>query len=220
MMVAAVVAVPALVAQAAQRTAQFERGVVGFRLHRVLDVHAGPYHRRDEMELAVVYDNGRLVKVRVLDQKTGGTETSDSVKAQTAEKYEHPAATDVFARPYDVQHFGEYTYSVPQGSTVHFHAIVHDAAHGDGFFSVDSQGDVVSLEYSPAVMPQYAHSGTIDQQMSAVLPDYWALTKEVQHYSGRYFLFSGGATVTIDQSSFVQFPSEAAALSALDAGRI
>lgn len=219
-MIAATVAVPALVSQAAQRTAQFERGVVGFRLHRVLDVHAGPYHRRDEMELAVVYDNGRLVKVRVIDQKTGGTETSDSVKAQTAEKYEHPAPSDVFARPYDAQHFAEYAYGAPQGLTVHFHALVHDAAHGDGFFSVDPRGDVVSLEYSPAVMPQYAHSGTIDQQLSAVLPDYWALTKEVQHYSGRYVLFSGSAAVTIDQSKFVRFANEAAAFSALDAGRI
>lgn len=219
-MIASPAPIPAIVVQAAQQTQRLERGIVGFRLRRVFDVHAGPYHRHDDMELAEVSEDGRVLKVRILYQKVGGRETDAGTKAQTEQGYEHPGPHDVFARPFDLDHTAQYTYDPPQTNAVTFHAIVRDAAHGDGTFSVDAQDNVVSVQYSPAVLPPYTNAGTIDQERSSVLPDYWALTQEVHHYRGRYLIFGGGATVTITQTHFTRFPTASAALSALDAGQI
>lgn len=219
-MIAFAAAVPALVALAAERTQRFERGIVGFRLHRVFDVHAGPYRRHDDMELAGVYEDGRLVHVRVLHQQVGGRETDAQTKAQTAASYEHPSPLDVFARPYDPAHLAEYSYEPAGADTVRFRALAQDAAHGDGTFTVDAAGDVVSVQYSPVVMPRYARSGTVTDERAEVLPGYWAATKETHHYGGRYAIFAGGADVTIEQSRFVRFASEAQAIAALDAGSI
>lgn len=219
-MIAFAAAVPALVVLAAERTQRFERGVVGFRLHRVFDVHAGPYRRHDEMEFAGVYEDGRLVKVRILHQEVGGKETDAQTKAQTAASYAHPAPLDVFARPFDPAHLNEYTYELADARTVRFRALVRDAAHGDGTFALDSDGDVVSMAYSPVVMPRYARSGTVADQRAQVLPAYWTIVEETHHYGGRYAIFSGGADVTIEQSHFVRFATEADALAALDGGRL
>lgn len=219
-MIAFAAAVPALVTLAAERTQRFERGIVGFRMHRVFDVHAGPYHRHDDMLFAGVYEDGRLVKVRILQQQVGGKETDAQTKAQTAASYEHPAPLDVFARPFDPAHLGEYAYDLADARTVRFRALVRDAAHGDGTFAVDPDGDVVSVQYSPVVMPRYARSGTVTDHRAQVLPAYWTTVSETHHYGGRYAIFSGGADVTIEQSGFVRFATEAEAFAALDAGRI
>lgn len=219
-MIGAVDAVPALVTQAAQRTERLERGVVGVRIHRVLDVHAGPYHRHEEMEMAAIYQDGRLLKVRVISQSVNGKDTDDATKSQTVQRYEHPAPGDVFARPFDPQHTSEYSFAPPQGQMVRFHALVCDGGHGDGTFTVDGSDDVVSVEYTPCKLPQYSRAGTIDIVRSAVLPDYWAPTQEQQHYSGRYAIFGGGAECTIKDADYIRFASASAALEALDANRV
>ncbi len=211
---------PAIVTLAAERTERFERGVVGLRLHRVFDVHAGPSRRHDDMEFAAVYEDGQLIKVRILHQQIGGKEADEATKARTAQQWEHPSPQDVFARPFDPKHLGEYSYDPPSGDTVTFHALVRDSAHGDGTFTVDSEGNVVSVRYTPCKLPQYARSGTLTQQRAQVLPEYWAVTREVYEYSGRYFIFSGGATATIDFSRYVRFETSQQALAALDEGRI
>ncbi len=219
-MIDVAVALPAIVTQAAQRTALTERGVVGWRTHRVFDVHAGPYSRHDDMIFAAVYQDGVLVKMHVIDQKVGGKETDAATKAQTEQKYEHPAPGDVFSRPYDPKFLNDYTYEAVDAHTVRFTTKIRDAGHGDGTFTVDSQFNVVSVRYTPAAMPQHATSGTVTDQRAQVLPNYWAVTQEVQQYSGRYAIFGGGATATITNSAFSRFPDLAAATAALDAGRI
>jgi hypothetical protein len=218
--IAQAAAVPAIVAQAAQIAARAQQGIVGFRLHRAFDVHAGPFHRHDDMEFAGVYEDGRLIKVRILHQQIGGQETDDATKSKTEHGYEHPGPNDVFARPYDERHLNDYADDLLPDGTIRFRALVRDPAHGDGTFSVDAAGNVLTVHYTPCVMPPYAHAGTVDQRLAEVLPGYWTLTLEQHHYTGRYFVFSGEATATIDQSRFVRFSDEAAALQALNDGRI
>lgn len=219
-MIDAAAAVPAIVTQAAQRTQQSERGVVGLRVHRVFDVHAGPYRRHDDLEFAGVYEDGRLVKVRILRLQVGGRDADDKTKAETVQKYEHPAATDVFRRPYDPRYLADYTYEVVDPQTVRFKTSVRDAAHGDGTFTLDGGGNVVSVRYAPAALPPYSKSGTVADERAQVLPGYWTTTRENHEYRGRYAIFGGGATVAITQSGFVRFPNLSDALSALVAGRI
>lgn len=219
-MLAAVTAVPALVTQAAQSTRRSEQGVVGFRLHRVFDVHAGPYHRHDDMQFAGIYSDGRLIKIRIVTQTIDGRETDARTKANTERQYEHPAPGDLFVRPFDPQHLAEYAFDPPDGRTVHFRALVRDKGHGDGTFTVDAAGNVTAVQYSPSVMPPYARSVAVTIDRTAVLPGYWAPSREFDRYSGRYFLFAAGGTLEIDQDRFVRFASEAAALDALASGRI
>jgi hypothetical protein len=213
-------ALPAIVTQAAQRTQLSEKGVVGVRVHRLFDVHAGPYSRHDDMQFAAVYQDGVLIRMRITYQRVGGKDTDAATKSQTQQKYEHPAPGDVFDRPYDARYVNDYDYDLADPHTVRFRAKVRDAGHGDGTFTVDGDANVVSVQYSPCTMPQYAKSGTVTDQRAQVLPKYWALTQEVQEYHGRYAIFSGGATATITQGPFIRFPDVATAVAALEAGRI
>jgi hypothetical protein len=219
-MIDVAVTLPAIVTQAAQRTQLSERGVVGVRVHRLFDVHAGPYSRHDDMVFAAVYEDGVLVRMRVIYQREGGKETDAAAKARTQQKYEHPAPGDVFDRPYDPRYLNDYDYEVVDAHTVRFKTKVRDAGHGDGTFTVDAAANVVSVQYAPAALPKYSKSGTVTDERAQVLPQYWSLTKEVQEYRGRYAIFSGGATATITQGPFTRFANLAAATAALDAGRI
>lgn len=220
MCVAAAGSLPAIVMQAPQRTQAGEQGVVGFRLERTFDVHAGPFHRHDELLLAVVDEDGRTIKVRVLRNNTGTHVASDSENAQLAEKYAHPDPGDVFYRPFDLRYGADYRCEMSDAHTVHFKSLVRDSNHGDGTFSVSDSGNVVAFAYSPNVLPQYSSSGTIADERSEVLPGYWAMTRETHRYSGRYAIFGGNATVLITQSHFQRFTDEASALASLDAGRL
>ena len=217
---ASAAAVPALVSQAAQQTQKTERGVVGYRVHRVFDVHAGPYHRHDDMVFAAVYEDGRLVKMHIVHQSVNGKETDEKTQAQTEQKYEHPAPGDLFERPFDPRYVPDYTYQMSGAREVQFKASVRDAGHGDGTFAVDGSGNVTSVQYTPTAFPPYTSSGTVTDQRGSVLPDYWATTREDQQFRGHYAVFGGGASVEITQTGFTRFGSLQEGLSALAAGHI
>ncbi len=219
MIVLAAAAVPAIVTRVAQRTQQTERGVVGVRVHRVFDVHAGPYHRHDDLQFSAVEENGAIVKVRIVTQTTNGKETDANTKAQTANRYEHPAPADLFDRPFDARYINDYTYTVVDANTVRFTSSIHDAAHGDGTFTIDSADDVTSYQYTPNVYPQYTTSGNVTDTRAQVLPNYWALTQELYQYKGHYSIFGAAATATITYGNYARFSDLSTALSALAAGR-
>src|SRR5579884_2540177 len=159
---------PAAIVQIAQRTAREEAGVVSYRLHRVFDVHAGPMKRHDTTELAVVAQDGHVVKVRVLSATEGGKALDSQRMAQIEDQYEHPKASDVFHRPFDPAYLDEYTFDQVDPKTYRFASTLHDASHGQGTFWLDDNGDVVKYQYSPYVMPQYASSGTITYDRAQV----------------------------------------------------
>lgn len=207
---------PPAVVQIAQRARSQERGIVLYRLHRVFDVHAGPSRRHDELELAVVSQDDRVVRVRILRASTGGKSVDDAGRRQLENQYENPKPGDVFHRPFDPAYVNEYTYQAVDARTYRFTSILRDSSHGDGTFSLNDTGDVVKYVYTPNVLPQYAKSGTVTNDRSQVLPDSWHLTREAHEYRGRYFIFSGGATAVITCDSFEQFADVPSAVSALE----
>jgi hypothetical protein len=208
--------VPPAVMQIAQRTQREESGVVLYRLRRTFDVHAGPFRRHDELELLVAAQDGRTIKVRVIKAVTGGKAADEAGRASIAQQYEHPKAGDVFHRPFDARYAAEYTFeSTTEPQTFRFTSTIHDASHGSGTFSTDASGNVVRYQYSPYTLPQYTSSGSITDQRSEVLPNYWALTREDHHYSGHYAIFGGGADVVIQYDGFKRFADVGSALSAL-----
>lgn len=208
---------PPAIVQIAQRVQIQERGAVVFRLQRIFDVHAGPMHRHDEMELAIVNDDGRTVEVRVIRALTGGKAADANGIAQIENQYEHPAPLDVFHRPFDPRYSSEYTYEAADAQTYKFAASLRDGSHGDGSFTLDNGGNVVKYQYTPAVMPRYATFGTVVDERAEVLPNLWAVTRETQQYRGHYAIFGGGATVTIQYDSFHRFPDAGSAIAALNA---
>jgi hypothetical protein len=188
-------------------------------MHRVFDVHAGPSSRHDDLVLAGVYDNGNLVSVHILSDTIGGkTQTPEQI-ASAEQQWIHPKAGDVFHAPYDPRYFGEYHYGPLAPGSVSFASSQNDSAHGAGKFAYDSSGNVTSYSYVPAVMPQYATSGTVTGTRRRVLNGYWAVTQEVQQYAGRYALWKGGATVQYTMSEFRRYPSLSAAVSAIHGER-
>jgi hypothetical protein len=212
--------VPPIVLRAAQQTVRTEAGIVSYRTHRVFDVHAGPSSRHDDMVFTAVYQDGCLVKMRIISDTIGGKQASAQQIAQTEQSYEHPKPGDLFDRPYDPRYVNDYQYEVTADETVHFTAVNRSAGYGDGTFTVDSVYDVASVTYSPTVLPPHATSGTVVDQRAQVLPNYWAVTQETQQYRGHYSIFGAAGNVVITNSAFQRFSTLEAALAALDAGRI
>lgn len=206
---------PPAVVEIAQRIPRQEAGVVLYRLRRVFDVHAGPMHRHDEMQLAVVTQDGRVVKVRVLEAFEGGNPLDAQRILQIENQYEHPKASDIFHRPFDPAYVQEYTFQSLDPTTYRFTSAVRDASHGDGTFRIDDAGNVVKYEYAPNVMPQYATSGTITYERSQVLAGLWEVRRETHEYRGHYLFFGGGASAVVVYDSFQKFDDLPSAMAAL-----
>lgn len=215
----AAVTVPPIVASIGRRYLQTARGVVAFRMHRVFDVHAGPSSRHDDLVLEGVYSGGTLVSVHILSDTIGGNAQTPQQIAAAEQQWIHPKPGDVFHPPYDPRHFGEYHYGPIAPDRVSFVTVVNDAGHGAGSFAYDSSENVTSYRYSPAVLPQYATSGTIVGARRKVLAGYWAVTQETQQFAGRYALWKGGATVQLIMSEFRRYPSVSAAVAAIHGER-
>lgn len=210
------VTVPAIVASVGQRFVQTSQGFVTFRLHRVFDVHAGPSSRHDDLVLNGVYQNGTIVSVHIVSDTIGGVAQSPDEIATAESQWEHPEPGDVFHPPYDPRFFREYAYRVNSAArTVGFKPLVNDGSHGSGSFGYDSKFNVVSYQYQPSIMPSHAKSGTVNGTRSPVLSRYWAATQELQQYTGRYALWSGGATVQYTWSAFTRYSTLLAAKRAI-----
>jgi hypothetical protein len=210
--------VPPAVMQIVQRVQAQERGIVMYHLRRVFDVHAGPYRRHDEMELAIVAQDGQTVRVRVVSASEGGKALDANQRAAIVNKYEHPAPGDNFDRPFDPKYVADYSFQSVDPKTYRFSSTIHDAAHASGTFWLDDQGNVARYQYTPYVLPQYTRSGTITDARAQVLPNFWYLTSESHQYSGRYAIFGAAATVVITYEGFKRFIDVPSAVAALNAG--
>jgi hypothetical protein len=208
-------AVPPAVAQVAQRFAASTRGIVSFRLHRVLDVGAGFSHRHEDLTLLAVAVNGTVMRVRIESYTIDGNPASASDTANMVQAYQAPKPGQVFALPFDARHVSEYRYAASAPQTVTFTSTIHNGAHGNGTFAYDGDYHVAWYTYRPNVLPPHATWGSILDRCAQVLPDYWGVTRETQDYKGRFGPFSGQALETVDFSGYRRFPDLQSALDAL-----
>jgi hypothetical protein len=206
---------PPALAQVAHRYMKTTQGVVAFQILRVFDVHGGFSSRHEDLVMNGIYDNGRLVRVRVVSYSINGRAASATEIAGVEQSWNHPNPSDVFAPPYDARNFGGYHYTGGGPSTIYFQSDIRDAGHGRGSFTYDAQGDVVGVTYQPDVLPPHASSGTITDLRSEVLPRYWAVTQETQQYRGTYGPFAAAGTIQVWYSNFRRYPNLQSALSAL-----
>lgn len=199
--------VPAIITQVAHQTAQDQNGVASAQYTRTFDVHAGSASRHDHMIFTAVYSSGDLVHIHITTDTLGAKDATSSQLAQTKSDYEHPKATDQFRPPWDPRYLNEYTYRVIDPTTIAFTSLVADKAHGSGTFTIDAQDHVTAYRYTMSANYEYVTTGTVSGERAQVLPGYWAVTHEVQQYTGKYGLVPGGATTDITQASFRQFAS-------------
>ncbi len=160
---------PPALRQVAQRYEATSRGVVGFRMQRIFDVHAGPRRRHEELTLEGVYNNGAVVKVRVLNYTIDGKPASASDRSTLQEEWEHPQPGNAFAPPFDPRNFGAYSYRSAGAQTIAFSSSVNDRGHGSGTFTYDGAGNVIAYTYHPNVLPPHAKSGEINDRRGQVL---------------------------------------------------
>jgi hypothetical protein len=204
--------VPPALAQVAQQFVETTRGIVGFRLHRVLDVHAGFRSRHEDLVMLGVYDDGAIVKVRIVRYRIDGKPASASDDTAMERAYEAPKAGNAFEPPFDARWTDAYSYRQDTPQTIAFTSELRDAAHGNGTFAYDADHNVVWYAYQPNALPPHAASGTIVDRRAEVLPNYWAVTEETQHYRGSYGPFPATATQQTDFSDFSRFPDLQSAL--------
>ncbi|HEX4014703.1 MAG TPA: hypothetical protein VHX17_12575 [Candidatus Cybelea sp.] len=186
-----------------------------FRLRRVLDVHAGFSKRHEDLVLDGVYEDGAVVKVRVIAYTIDGRTADAQQQAEMAQAYENPKPGDTFAIPFDSRNAAAYSFVQQGPATIAFSSTLHDAAHGSGTFTYDQTNSVVGYTYQPNVLPPHASWGEITDRRAQVLPGYWAVTAETQNYKGSYGPFAGAATEEVDYSGFRRFASRQSAIDAL-----
>jgi hypothetical protein len=194
-------------------------GIIGYRIQRTVDMAAGPIHRHEDVALAVIFQNERLLRVRVLRDMASGRSTG--VPAQQALERQLLAASKEpgFAVPFDARHFREYSYRV-QGNRVAFSSVMKDARHANGYFELGSGGAVTQLQYALNVLPKYATSAAVREERAEVLPHFWATVRSTQSFDGRYAIFRGHAEfVTVDMD-FHRFGTIDAATAWVQAERL
>ena len=199
--------VPTIVTQVAHQAVQDDSGVASAQYTRTFDVHAGAASRHDHMIFTAIYSNGDLVRIHISSDTLGGKNATPAELAQTESQYEHPKPTELFRAPWDQRYLGEYNYRIVDPTTIAFTSLVNDKAHGSGTFTIDAQNHVVAYQYTMSANYEYVTTGTVSGQRAQVLPGYWAVTHEVQQYSGKYGLVPGGATTDIRQATFRRFTS-------------
>ncbi|MGP8099994.1 MAG: hypothetical protein ACLQHL_04375 [Candidatus Cybelea sp.] len=199
----------------AQQFAETTRGIVGFRLHRVLDVHAGFQSRHEDLVMVGVYDDGAIAKVRIVSYAIDGKPASSSDDAAMERAYEEPKSGGAFEPPFDARYADAYSYRQDTPQTIAFTSGLRDGAHGNGTFAYGADHNVVWYAYQPNVLPPHANSGTIVDRRAEVLPKYWAVTQETQQYRGSVGPFPGAATEQVDFSDFSRFPDLQSALRSL-----
>jgi hypothetical protein len=206
---------PPALALVAQRFADTSRGIVSFHLHRVFDVHAGFAKRHEDLVMDGVSSDGEIVKVHVSSYTIDG-KAADAVTLSTlVQAYEHPAPGASFNPPFDPRYVAAYQYQSAGPQKIAFTSGLRDAAHGNGSFSFDASGDVLSYTYQPNVLPPHASFGEITDRRSEALPGYWAVVEETQQYRGSYGPFPGAGTVEVTFSDFRRFTDLPTALKSL-----
>jgi len=207
--------VPPALTLVAQRFADTSRGIVSFHLHRVFDVHAGFSKRHEDLVMDGVYSDGAIVKVHVTSYTIDGKTADAATLTTLVQSYEHPVPGAVFNVPFDPRYIAAYQYQSAGPQKIAFTSSLRDAAHGNGSFSFDGTGNVVSYTYQPNVLPPHASYGEVTDKRSQALPGYWAIVQETQEYKGTYGPFPGAGTVEITFSDFRRFGDLQSALRSL-----
>lgn len=207
--------------RAAELATKDHQGVISLHLHQSSAIKGGPIHQSSQIELVGVFDDEKLVRVRVLSLvENGRAADRQTLDAKADEILKTENAGGGFAVPFDARHFSEYRYQVITPTLVQFMSVVRDAEHGDGRFELSPSGQVTELQYIPDVLPKYASAGTVTQYRAEVLPGFWATVRGESQYTGHYGFISGSGDFGLTEDRFRRFTSLKEAIGAFEAQQL
>ena len=215
-------AVPAIVQLAAQTAAAEYTGILVHERHISIRAQLGPVHFTNDNDAVLLMTDGVYRHVHFTRMLENGHPVGAEKLAQreSSDNADLANGNGAFHQPFDLRYTGEYTFTaepaapVSSGSqTLHFTSTYHDVAHGAGTMVIDpSSGRVLSLNYTPYVLPQHADSGTVSETFGQALPGLWTIVRIDSVYTGHAFLVSGRGTVTEVLDNFHRFSDPDAGL--------
>jgi hypothetical protein len=214
--------IPEAVERAASFNSNSLSGVIVEQRHIDLKASAGPMHYAEQNDAIVLLEDGELKHVRYLRITQNGNTVSDDQVAQreTQNNDDLDHGKMFFKQPYDAHYIHDYAYNVMDCAScgsreqhIAFHSEVRDDQHGDGTMIVDpSTGHVMSVTYSPNVMPQRASSGTTVETFGEAAPGVWTIVSIDRTFGGHVAFFKGSCTMTERMDHFQRFGNSVAAM--------
>lgn len=197
--------VMARVRQAAEVFARESHGVVGFRVVTDTEVKSLLYHTTTHAESFVVASEALPTRLVIDLLRTDGLEAG-SDKRQEEERKNNEAfrAGHKYLRlPFDRRFLDAYTYQWDEASrpgeepAIRFASAVKDEAHGCGTMRLDGEDHVISLHFTPNVLPNLVSAGFVAYQRGEVWQGAFGNLSMHGEYQGAYGPIKG--TVTIEQ---------------------
>ncbi len=213
--------IPDIVRHAASFNSTSLSGIIVEQRHVALQAAAGPMHYAEENDAIVLIQDGQYKHVRYLRMDKNGATASNEEVAQRERQNNDDLARGkgFFKQPYDARYLGDYSYTETQcacathARSIQFRSIVRDDQHGDGTMTIDpATGRVLSLTYTPDVMPPHASSGTVTETFGEAVPGVWTIISIDHSYTGRVAFFHGSGTLAERHDHFQRFDNRVAAM--------
>lgn len=217
--------IPDAVERAASVNATMLSGILVEQRHVDLTASAGPAHYTEQNDAVILIEDGQYTHVRYLRiVQNGKTLSNDQVaqrEAQNNDDLEH--GKSFFKQPFDSRYLQDYTFTEaqctcgPHAHQIAFHSEVRDDQHGDGTMTIDtSTWRIMSLTYTPDVMPPHASSGTTVELFGEAVPGVWTVVGIDHSYSGHVAFIHGSGTMTERNDHFQRFGNPVAAMHFLE----
>lgn len=212
-------AIPPVVEQAAHADANETLGVIVMQRHFTVNAAAGPLHFNHADDAILLMTNGEFSRMHFLRMEEDGHASSASDLASLDEKTDRTLqrGDGFFRQPFDQRYLSDYEYTIvpcacaPSVVEVRFTSSLRDNQHGCGDMRIDEEtGHVISLSYTPNVLPPHASSGIVTETFGQALPGLWTILRIESLYTGHLFFFAGHGTVSEVRDNFHHFTDVAA----------
>jgi hypothetical protein len=209
----------ALAKQVAAEYAQQTTGTVSFVVQTHSEVKA--VHHVEDSEAAYVYVNGAPVHKRYLKSVVGNKAASTDALSKLSAEPEGALSRFELKMPITTALVANFSYAKPREVgdliAVDFTTKIKDPSCGDGTFYVRKNGVLDRVHFVPSIMPEHATALTVDVEYGSVGAERWDVVKIVRSFIGHRGALSGRVTSTSTYVEYHLYPSETAAITAIDA---
>jgi hypothetical protein len=207
------------VPDAVERAAAFNNvslsGVLVQERHVDFSASAGPVHASEQNDAVVMLQDGQYKHVRYLRIVSNGkTLSADKVaERESQNNTDLDRGKSFFKQPFDSRYLRDYTYEetdcapcATRERAVAFRSETRDDQHGDGTMIIDaSSGRVMTVTYTPNVMPDHASDATVVETFGEAAPGVWTIISIERTYSGHVAFFRGSGKMTEKLDHFQRF---------------
>lgn len=213
--------IPDAVERAASFNAASTAGVLVEERHVEINASAGPAHFSEQNDAIALIEDGEYKHVRYLRIVDNGKALSnDRVAQREAQNNDDlDRGKMFFKQPYDARYLHDYTFTeTPCSCGAHaqeiaFHSDAADDQHGNGTMVIDpSTGRVITVTYTPNVLPPHASSATRVETFGEAVPGVWTILNIESTYNGHVAFIPGNGTMSERLDHFQRFGNSVAAM--------